>query len=355
MDYGPVVRRLTAALLTVVLTITALAGCSATDRPAAWIDEEVTFEADGLTLHGTYRHRDGGSAGSEAGPAALLISESGRTDRNGDNNVAGPIGNMRQLAEYLSDHGVASLRYDKVGTGATGLGRYAAAPADVGRAVYTGGAKSAIRFLAGQAGTDAGRISVYAVGEGAIHAMSLAGDTSAGAPSIHSLGLLQPLAARYLDLISSRVSADLAAAVRDGAKSQQQADQVLGAWRSAVQQARAAGTAPAALPDGLTAILNPGNAKAVADADAIDPLSLAARIPAGTPVMLTCSDSDGQADCADMTALRGALAHTALQFVELTGVNHVLREDASDNIGNYAKQDPLAPQLIAALDQFVIK
>ena len=71
--------------------------------------------------------------------------------------------------------------------------------------------------------------------------------------------------------------------------------------------------------------------------------------------MLTCSDSDGQADCADMTALRGALAQTALQFVELTGVNHVLRDDASDNIGNYAKQDPLSPQLTAALDQFVTK
>ena len=151
-------RRLPAALLTVLLTITALTGCSTTDRQAAWIDDEVTFEADGLTLHGTYRHR-GGSAGAGAGPAALLISESGRTDRNGDNNVAGPIGNMRQLAEYLSDHGVASLRYDKVGTGATGLGRYGAAPADVGSAVYTGGAKSAIRFLrAGRhrRGTDLG-------------------------------------------------------------------------------------------------------------------------------------------------------------------------------------------------------
>ena len=53
-------------------------------------DEEVTFEADGLTLHGTYRHRDD----DQSGPAALLISESGNTDRNGDNLVAGPIGTL---------------------------------------------------------------------------------------------------------------------------------------------------------------------------------------------------------------------------------------------------------------------
>ncbi|HNM09844.1 MAG TPA: hypothetical protein PKI02_00205, partial [Mycobacterium sp.] len=104
-----------------------LAGCSSTTKSApTWVEDDVTFVADGLTLHGTYRHR-----GDTAGPAALLISESGRTDRNGDNNVAGPIGNMRQLAEYLSEHGVASLRYDKVGTGTTGLGPYAANPADV--------------------------------------------------------------------------------------------------------------------------------------------------------------------------------------------------------------------------------
>ena len=342
-------------LVVAVLTAAALTSCSGTqpDTPiVSWVEDEVSFDADGLTLRGTYRHRDDRTPG----PAALLISESGRTDRNGDNNVAGPVGNMRQLAQYLSDRGVSSLRYDKVGTGTTGLGPYAGRPADIGSAVYTGGARAAVRFLAAQAGVD--RISVYAVGEGAIHAMSLAGDTLAdntmpGAPQIHSLGLLQPLAARYLDLISSRVNADLAAAVRDGAKTQQQADAVRVAWRAAVDQVRATDTVGPDLPDGLSAILNPGNARAVADADRIDPAALAARIPPGTPVLLTCSDSDGQADCADMASLRDALAHTELTVVELAGVNHVLRDDPSDNVGNYARPDPLSPQLTAALNQFV--
>jgi hypothetical protein len=100
---------------------------------------------------------------------------------------------MRQLAELLSDRGVASLRYDKVGTGKTGLGPYQQRPTDVGSSVYTTGAQAAARFLAGQAGTDKGRLSVYALGEGAVHAITLASDTSPGAPKIHSLGLLQPL------------------------------------------------------------------------------------------------------------------------------------------------------------------
>jgi pimeloyl-ACP methyl ester carboxylesterase len=337
-------KRLLIALLSVLL----LAGCGSTaSQERTWVEDEVTFKADGLTLHGTYRHPSGGAKG----PAALLISESGATDRNGDNNVAGRIGNMRQLAQFLSDHGVATLRYDKVGTGKTGLGPYAERPAAVGSAVYTAGAKAAARFLADQPGTD--RISVYALGEGAMHAMALAGDTAAGAPKIHSLGLLQPLTARYLDLITARLTADVTAAVRTGAKTQQQADQVLAAWRAAVTQVRSAGTVPGKLPDGLSAIVNPGNVNAVKEADAINPLDLAARIPAGTPVLLTCSDADAQSPCSSITPLADALAHTALDLVRLKGVNHVLRDDPSDSIANYAKQDPLSPQLTDALGAFV--
>src|SRR5690348_169030 len=83
-------------------------GGDATAQAGAWTESDVTFDADGLTIHGTYRHR----SDDAQGPAALLISESGQTDRNGDNRVAGPVGNMRQLAEFLSEHDVASLRYD---------------------------------------------------------------------------------------------------------------------------------------------------------------------------------------------------------------------------------------------------
>ena len=192
------------AALTLSLMLLLSAGCSSDEKQKQWVDDEVSFQAEGLTIHGTYRHqRD-----AAAGPAALLISESGNTDRNGDNAVVGPIGNMKQLAEQLSDHGVASLRYDKVGTGKTGLGPYQQRPTDVGSAVYTSGAKAAARFLAEQPGTDKARLSVYALGEGTVHAMSLASDTSPDAPKIHSLGLLQPLSGRYLDIITNRVRSD---------------------------------------------------------------------------------------------------------------------------------------------------
>ncbi|OBF29124.1 hypothetical protein [Mycobacterium sp. ACS4331] len=339
--------RVLAALL---LSLVVLMGCSSPKTDEAWVEDEVTFEADGLTIHGTYRHqRD-----AAPGPAALLISESGQTDRNGDNAVVGPVGNMRQLAEHLSGLGVATLRYDKIGTGRTGLGPYAKKPAEVGSAVYTAGARAALRFLADQPGTDTAHLSAYGLGEGATHAMALAVDTASDAPKLRSLGLLQPLPGRYLDLITGRVTADVAAAVKQGTKTQQQADEVVAAWTAAVAQVRTDGTLPPGqLPDGLGAILNPGNVKVVRETDAVDPLGVAAKIPAGTPVLLTCSDSDAQASCEGLRPLAAALAHTDLTVVELKGVNHVLRDDPTDNLADYAKPGPLSGQLTTALDGFV--
>lgn len=334
-------RKCLAALVVLLL----LAGCSSERTAPEWVEDEVSFVADGLTIHGTLRHqRDG-----DATPAAVLISESGRTDRNGDNAIAGPVGNMRQLAELLSEHGVASLRYDKVGTGATGLGPYAGAPADIGSAVYTAGARAALQFLSEQPGIDRERLSAYGLGEGAIHAMALA-----AAGEVSAAGLLQPLAGRYLDLITARVRNDVAAAVRAGRKTQREADDVVAAWTAAVAQVRADGTLPPdQLPDGLGAILNPGNVKAVREADAIDPLATAADIPDTTRVLLTCSDADAQATCAVVAPLAAALEHTRLTEVKLDGVSHVLRDDPNDSVANYAKGGPLSPQFAAALEEFL--
>jgi hypothetical protein len=126
-------------------------------------------------------------------------------------------------------------------------------------------------------------------------------------------------------------------------------------WQAAVEEARTKRTAPAQLPEGLGAILNPSNVGAVVEADAIDPLESAAKLPAAMPVLATCSDSDSQASCPAEQPIFDALAHTALTVVTLKGVNHVLRDDPTDNVSNYAKQDPLSPQLVGALDGFVNK
>ena len=115
---------------------------------------------------------------------------------------------MRQLAELLSDRGVAEP--------ALRQGRHrpdrSRAPTQSTRPTSAAPSTPPARrprcgSWPGRPATDSDRISVYALGEGTIHAMALAGDTSPGAPKIHSLGLLQPLAGRYLDIITNRVRA----------------------------------------------------------------------------------------------------------------------------------------------------
>jgi hypothetical protein len=341
------------AVTTFAVCATVLVGCSDEQPPAAqdgktgWSDEEVTFDANGLTIYGSYLHPES----EQPAPAALLISESGVTDRNGDNNVAGAVGNMRMIADRLSQRDVASLRYDKIGTGKTGLGAYQGRPAEVGSAVYTEGAQAAVAFLASQPGTDPDRISVYGLGEGTIHALTLA---TSGDPRIHSVGLLQPLAGRYLDLITSNLRLAVASDVEAGRQTQVQADDFMAQWAAVVQQVREQGTVPPDMNQVFAAYVNAGNVKAVAEADAIDPLALARSLAPGTPVLLTCSDIDQLADCAQMDGLIGALSQTDLQVVRLTGVNHVLKDGAADNVADYANGE-LSEQLTSALDTFAAK
>lgn len=120
-----------------------------------------------------------GPAGSLAGtfllpegdgpyPAALLITGSGEIDRNSDHKRI-RLGATRDLAEALAAAGVASLRYDKRGVGASD-GDYLA----TGLGDTTADARAALAWLAAQPEVRADAIVVIGHSEGALHAQALA-------------------------------------------------------------------------------------------------------------------------------------------------------------------------------------
>lgn len=359
----PIVRdgspRRTAGLVLALITVllTSVTGCRTASRsqPAAsggWLDQQVTFSAGAVNVHATYRHR---FAGHPPSPAALLLAASGPSDRNSNTPTSPHIDTLRNLAQALSTDGVASLRYDKIGTGQTGLGPYQGRQATIGLDVYQQEAQAALTFLSNQPDVDPSRVTVVGHSEGALYTLLLATSPPAALPRIHALALLEPLSYRYLDVITHQVDARLTADLNSGAITDEQAQSIRAALRAAIAQLRATGTLPADLPTSLSTVLPAGTATYLAQLDRYDPADLASRVPAGTPVLTSCSDADIQVSCSDLDRVSSGLttAHATLTTVRLSGVDHVLKEDASRTPAAYDDPLPFSTRLQTALHDFL--
>jgi hypothetical protein len=330
---------------------------SSSAAQAAWVDQPVSFQAGGVTVSATYRH----PAATPAQPlaAVLLIAGSGPTDRNGNSkDLAGSLGTLQTLAGWLSSDGVASLRYDKLGSGQTGLGPYTSKPDSIGITPFEQEGAAALRFLAQQPGVNSGQLGVMGHSEGALFALLLADGMTGGtgsAPPVHALGLLEPLSVRYLDVIATQIDGQVAAAQRAGQLSAAQAASLTSSLSAAIKQLRADGTVPSGLPAALSSVLSPATELFLSQADRYDPASLAAQLPGGTPVLVSCSNADTQVSCAEVQHLRGGLAQSEAKadFVSLTGVDHVLKQDPTGAAANETKPLPFSPQLQQAVRSFV--
>ena len=318
-----------------------------------WVDQDVSFRSGGLTIYATYRHPV-----AEKGlvSAVLLIAGSGPTDRDGNSSVEpGPINTLKTLADWLSLDGVASLRYDKLGSGKTGLGPFVNKIDSIGITPFEQESLSALKFLASQKGVDDQRLGVFGQSEGALFALLLATGHAGSAPAIHALGLLEPLSLRYLSLITVQVDAQVAAQLKAGAITKKLADTVDTTLDEAVTRLRATGKVKEDLPYGLDSVLNAATAKFLYQSDQFDPMSLAATVPAATAVFLTCSNDDVQVSCSQVERIAQGLssAGASVQFVHLVGVDHVLKVDPSGSAANYTKNLAFSPALQRALQQFV--
>ena len=310
---------------------------------AGWEAQPVSFEAGGVRIYGTYTHPSVAAAGVI--PGALLLGGSGTvTDRN-DNSPQQPNRNLLEaVANWLSADGVASLRYDKVGSGQTGWGRYAGHPERVGLKVYEQESTAALSFLAGQRQIDRARLAVLGHSQGGVYALLLATGLAGHAPKVHAVVLLEPLPDRQLNL-AMRAAGTIPLNLRH-------------ALARAIASLRRTGTLPSGLPAEVVNGFTPsgsGTYLEVSQLDRYDPAVLAAKLAPQIPVLLTCSNVDDKFDCADEDRLAAGLAkaHAKLDYLHLDRVNHFLKDDITGDPAAYNQALPFSNQLRSELQRFL--
>jgi len=155
--------------------------------PEGVTEQEVTFTSAGLTLAATLAL----PTGEGPFPAALFLHGSGPVDRDG--NAPGmPMDAYRQLAHALAEAGIASLRFDKQGTGSSEGDASQASMSDL-----IDDARAGLVALRARPEIDASRVILIGHSEGAYLGLSLAGEDE----ELAGLALLAG-AARPLDEIT---------------------------------------------------------------------------------------------------------------------------------------------------------
>ena len=131
---------------------------------AAVVQEEVQINLEQRTLAGTltFPGRDG------TYPVALLITGSGRVDRDEDHRRL-KIGLYSALARALADNGFASLRYDK-----RGIGRSTGNFLQAGFNDFTDDANCILKWLRRQERISQSEVFLVGHSEGALHSIRLA-------------------------------------------------------------------------------------------------------------------------------------------------------------------------------------
>lgn len=263
--------------------------------------------------------------------AALIIAGSGPTDRDGNSPLGVAAGSYRLLAEGLAAHGVATVRYDKRGIGAS----FAA-----------GVSESELRFdmlvddaraWSVETARLTGKPCVWLIGhsEGSLIALAAAQDneTVCGVVSLSGAGRSAPV------VLKEQLQAGLP-------------EPLLGQALYAIDEL-AAGRMTDNIP-GLESLFRTSVQPYIISWFALDPQVLA-NLYEG-PLLIGQGSSDLQTTVADAEALKAAQPDATLVIWE--GVNHVLKTAPADRAANaatYADPSlPLAPGVVDDVAEFML-
>ncbi|MFG1928505.1 alpha/beta hydrolase [Cryptosporangium sp. NPDC048952] len=287
---------------------------------------EMTAVADdGLLLAGALALPDG----TGPHPAVLLLPGSGPLDRDANTRrhrmQLGP-----PLAAALAANGIASLRYDRRGVGAT-PGNWRAS----GFTATRRDAEAALCALADRPEVRADAIGVIGHSEGAVHAMALAARTSDVRPTAVVLlaGFARPgedALRRQAEMIADSLPAPVRPLLRTVA------DRYLArATATSSDVARIAGI--------------PVNARWMRELLAHDPRPDLANVR--VPVLAITGDSDIQVDPADLDEIR-RLVPGETEIHRMPGLTHLLRRlDGRPSLRTYPRQlrEPIDSELLTRI------
>jgi uncharacterized protein len=270
-------------------------------------------------------------AGNGPFPLVVIIAGSGPTDRDGNSVLLpGKNNSLLMLAEGLADHGIASLRYDKRGVGASRQALQS--ETDLRFDIGADDAAAWVKKLR----PDPRFSTIVIVG--------------------HSEGsLLGMLAARrapvdgYISIAGAGRAADKV--LRD--QLAKQLPPALLAEANSALDTLLAGHTVASPPQQLMALFRPSVQPYLISWLKVDPQVEIARLT--IPVLIVQGTLDGQVPPSEARLLAAAQPKAALVLID--GMNHVFKRvppDAAAQQGSYSDPTiPVAPELISSIATFV--
>jgi dienelactone hydrolase len=263
-------------------------------------------------------------------PAALLLGDFGPQDRDG--NSIGPgdfhLSFLAALAAKLGEAGIASLRCDDRGTGAS-TGDFKRVTLDS----FARDARAALGVLRAEPAVDAARVAIVGLAEGAIVAPMVAAKPG----GVRALALLAP-PGRPLDAV---IIDQERASMRRFGFSQAETD----ASVAHLQAVYAAVRAGKRLPD----TLSPAERRSITDSASWlrshfrhAPLAEASAL-GGVPVLVAAGGRDVQISAVDAELTRDAFVKAGNRFVAFKAypaLNHLFAASKNGGVADY--YDPMA-------------
>ena len=296
-------------------------------RAATGGEQEVALAVTGGVLHGTLSMPDG----QGKVPVVLLHAGSGPTDRNGNSAMLpGQNNALRMLAEALARNGIATLRYDKRGIGASAsAGRR---EADLRLDDYIDDATAWLRQL--RADPRFTNVLMAGHSEGALIAM-----VACQKAQLDGCVLIAGAGKALDDILrvqlKPRLPPDLYA----------QNERILLALKRGEQVSD--------VPSALLALYRPSVQPYLISSMKVDPRAVVGALR--MPLLILQGATDLQVSVADAQALSAAAP--AARLVIVPGMNHVLKMvsgDLAQQMPSYGDPAlPLAPALVDAVTAFV--